>query len=520
LEAGTSREPEGGEAGIPVSLTLAVVEGVVMFVVVGARLLHGEVAPTPSDLEGVAVHAIALSLCGLFAFHFNDLYDLRRVRGFGQFIARLPRALVMTLALAGFVEWIIPGFRTSALSLLETVVLLVAALVPLRAILHHLWAVHPFSRRVLILGTTELAGKLVQELLAEPDLRDVVVGVADDGSGEFKPALPTLRLGSIESLGRIIEGFEPDLIVCATGLSHDPLLMRELLKPRARGIPVEDGVAAYERLTGKIAIEYAAPRAILFSKKSQVSWIALFLARALSSVVALLGLVLLSPFLLPIAILIKLDSEGPVFFLHERVGLGGRPFKLIKFRTMRTGGARSEWAADNGHRTTRVGHWLRRFRIDELPQFLNILQGDMNLVGPRPHPTSNVDLFTEHIPFYGVRCSVRPGVTGWAQIRYGYANNLEEETEKMRYDLHYIRHLSLGLDLRILFETVKVVVTGGRPATLAEGPGPQVLPIYFGIEHQRRSAKRLSSPPVMPGEGVISIEEQRAKGPRVSRDVA
>jgi len=503
-----------------VSVTLAVVEGVLMFLVVGARLLAGESVRAPLDAGVAGAHAFALVLCGLFAFHFNDLYDLRRVRGFGQFIRRLPQALLMTFVLGGLVEWLVPGFRTSVLSLLETILVLGLALLPLRAILHHLWSVHPFSRRVLVLGTTELAGKLVAEMLAEPHLRDVVVGVADDGSGEFKPALPTLRLGSIENLGRILEGFEPDLIVCATGVSHDPLLMRELLKPRARGIPVEDGIAAYERMTGKIAIEYAAPRAILFSKKSGVSWIALFLARALSSAVAFVGLVLLCPFLLPIALLIKLDSEGPVFFLHERVGLGGRPFKLIKFRTMRTGGARSEWAADNDHRTTRVGHWLRRFRIDELPQFLNILQGDMNLVGPRPHPTSNVDLFTEHIPYYGVRCSVRPGVTGWAQIRYGYANNLQEETEKMRYDLHYIRHLSLGLDLRILFETVKVVVTGGRPATLAEDAGPQVLPIYFGIEHPRRSAKALSSPRVMPGEGVVSIEEQRAKGPRASRDVA
>ena len=501
-----------------VLVTLAVVEGVIMFLVVGARLLAGESVPVPPDVGLAGAHAFALALCGLFAFHFNDLYDLRRVRGFGQFIKRLPRTLLMTFILGSLVEWLVPGFQTNAISLLQTILILGVAVLPLRALLHHLWAVHPFSRRVLILGTTELAGKLVQEMLAEPDLRDVVVGIADDGSGEFKPALPTLRLGSIEHLGRIIEGFEPDLIVCASGESHDPLVMRELLKPRARGIPVEDGIAAYERLTGKIAIEYAAPRAILFSKESGVSWIALFLARALSSAVALLGLILLFPFLLPIALLIKLDSEGPVFFLHERVGLGGRPFKLLKFRTMRTGGAKSEWAADNDHRTTRVGHWLRRFRIDELPQFLNILQGDMNLVGPRPHPTSNVELFTAQIPYYGVRCSVRPGVTGWAQIRYGYANNLEEETEKMRYDLHYIRHLSLGLDLRILFETVKVVVTGGRPATLVEDPGPQVLPIYFGIEHPRRFAKGLSSH-VMP-EGVASIEEQRAKGPRASRDVA
>ena len=366
-------------------------------------------------------------------------------------------------------------------------------------------------------------------MLATPDLRDVVVGVVEDGAGEFKPDLPTLRLGSIENLGRIIEGFEPDLIVCATCERQDPFVVRELLKPRARGTPIEDGVAAYERLTGKIAIEYAEPRAILFANESEASWLTLFVARVVSFVVALVGLTLLLPFLLPVALLIKMDSEGPIFFLHERVGLGGRPFRLIKFRTMKTGGALSEWAADNHHRTTRVGHWLRRFRIDELPQFVNILRGEMNLVGPRPHPVSNVALFTENIPYYGLRCSVRPGVTGWAQIRYGYANNLAEETEKMRYDLHYIRHLSLTMDLRVLFETVKVVITGSKPATLADEKGAQLLPIYFGDEHpsRRRSALRLSPPPsaltVGPswGNDVTSIDEQRAKGrSSSSRDVA
>jgi exopolysaccharide biosynthesis polyprenyl glycosylphosphotransferase len=429
----------------------------------------------------------------------------------------------MTFVLAGVVWLVVPGFNAPWTSLAEAVVLAGLLLLPLRAVLHRLFAGHPFSRRVLVLGATELAGKVVQEMLKEPGLRDIVVGVVDDGSARFKPELPSVRLGSIENLGGIIEGFEPDLLVCATAERHDRVLMRELLKPRAQGIPVEDGAAAYERLTGKIAIEHAAPRAILFSNKSEVSGIALFLARTLSFAVALCGMVILFPFLLPIALLIKLDSEGPVFFLHERVGLGGRPFKLIKFRTMRTGGARSEWAADNHHRTTRVGHWLRRFRIDELPQFLNILQGDMNLVGPRPHPVSNLDLFTENIPFYGVRCWVRPGVTGWAQIRYGYANNLEEETEKMRYDLYYIKHLSLGLDLRILFETLKVVVTGGRTATLVEHPGARALPIYFGIEHPRRvtggrrfaEARRRSlgkAGAAASVESVVSIEEHRAMG--------
>jgi len=143
-------------------------------------------------------------------------------------------------------------------------------------------------------------------------------------------------------------------------------------------------------------------------------------------------------------------------------------FRLIKFRTMRVETkSRSEWAHDNCDRITRVGKWLRKFRLDEIPQFMNVIRGDMNLVGPRPHPVSNLELFGEGIPYYSLRSAVRPGITGWAQIRLGYANNLEEETEKMRYDLYYIKHLSFWLDLRILFDTVKTVLSG-RGAQSAE----------------------------------------------------
>jgi lipopolysaccharide/colanic/teichoic acid biosynthesis glycosyltransferase len=176
---------------------------------------------------------------------------------------------------------------------------------------------------------------------------------------------------------------------------------------------------------------------------------------------ALAGVVVLAPLFAIIAIAIKIDSPGPVLFIHDRAGLGGRRIRLLKFRTMRPAtGPTSEWERDNGHRITRVGRWLRRCRLDELPQLVNVLRGDLNLVGPRPHPLSNIPLFAQHIPFYAVRSSVRPGLTGWAQVRQGYANGLEEETEKMRYDLYYIKHKSIWLDLRILFETVHAVVAG------------------------------------------------------------
>jgi lipopolysaccharide/colanic/teichoic acid biosynthesis glycosyltransferase len=164
-----------------------------------------------------------------------------------------------------------------------------------------------------------------------------------------------------------------------------------------------------------------------------------------------------------IAIAIRLDSPGPVFFSQARIGMGNRPFRLLKFRTMREShGPRSEWVSDNADRITRVGRWLRRFRLDELPQLINVLKGDMNLVGPRPHPVSNADLFLAHIPHYRLRFTVRPGITGWAQVRYGYANGLAEETEKMRYDLYYIKHRSLALDLQILFETARLLVFDNR----------------------------------------------------------
>jgi lipopolysaccharide/colanic/teichoic acid biosynthesis glycosyltransferase len=162
---------------------------------------------------------------------------------------------------------------------------------------------------------------------------------------------------------------------------------------------------------------------------------------------------------------IKLDSRGPVLYVDERAGLGGRPFHLVKFRTMHplaTGetACASVWARDDSPRITRVGRLIRKLRLDELPQFWNVLKGDMDLVGPRPEILANVQTMSEQIPYYSLRHSVRPGLTGWAQTRFGYSVSLEQVTEKMRYDLFYIKHMSLWLDLRILVDTVKIMLFG------------------------------------------------------------
>jgi exopolysaccharide biosynthesis polyprenyl glycosylphosphotransferase len=230
-----------------------------------------------------------------------------------------------------------------------------------------------------------------------------------------------------------------------------------------RGIPVEDGVYMYERLTGKLFIESLTPSALIFSEAFTKSYLQLWLRRLVSLTTAAIGLILSAPVMALIAAAIKLDSSGPILFVQNRAGLGGQTFRLIKFRTMRESsehGSDSPWDRSDETRITAVGHWLRKLRLDELPQFYNILKGEMDLVGPRPEMACNVKTMTEEIPYYALRHAVRPGVTGWAQIRHGYSVTLQDVTEKIRYDLYYVKHMSIWLDLRIIVDTVKIVLFG------------------------------------------------------------
>lgn len=318
-----------------------------------------------------------------------------------------------------------------------------------------------FPERTLIVGTGALARKLVEEISVRRHGPDLIVGIADDVSGPVEPMFRGLVAGPLARLGTIIEELRPDRIVVALADRRGRLPVRELLEARVRGVVVEDAVDLYERLTGKLAIESLTPSNLISSKDFRKSHVDLASGHVASIVASAVGLVVLAPLFALLALAIKLDSPGPVFFVQDRVGLGGRRFRLIKFRTMRPADrATSEWAGDNGDRITRLGRWLRKFRLDELPQLVNVLRGEMNLVGPRPHPVSNFELFREHIPYYSLRATIRPGLTGWAQVRQGYANSLEEETEKMRYDLYYIKHMSAWFDLHILLRTVQTVLWG------------------------------------------------------------
>jgi exopolysaccharide biosynthesis polyprenyl glycosylphosphotransferase len=321
--------------------------------------------------------------------------------------------------------------------------------------------------RVLLVGISPLMTRLVEELEDRPEVRWRIVGlVADLHDGRPPEVGPWL--GPTISLAAIIDATQPTRIVIAPADRRKRDVEGPLIDARLRGIQVEDTIRTLECATGKLPIEQLSPRALLLSDGFRHSDFVRIdstrvAARVLSLTAAIAGLVLLAPLFAVIALLIKIDSPGPVLFVQERSGMGGRPFGLWKFRTMHAAvPAASEWVRDNAHRITRVGRWLRRFRIDELPQLVNVIRGEMNLVGPRPHPVSNYRLFMEHIPHYRLREAVRPGITGWAQIRYGYANGLDEETEKMRYDLYYIKYRSVGFDLWIIAATLLVLVFDRR----------------------------------------------------------
>jgi exopolysaccharide biosynthesis polyprenyl glycosylphosphotransferase len=352
------------------------------------------------------------------------------------------------------------------LGIVSAIFLVAAAAAPARSFWLEMRRWRLLARRIVILGSGAMAVKLLEEIEWLGRGCHLVAGVIDDEPLPRPWAARTTCLGPPSQLAEIVERVRPARIVIAVADRRNRLPLQVLLESRVCGILVEDALEFYERLTGKMAIESLQPSDLFLTGKGfRHPRAAEILARVVSLLAVTIGLVLLAPLLAVIAVAIKVESPGPVLFVQDRMGKDGRQFRLLKFRTMHPSDDRhSEWARDNAHRITAVGGWLRRFRLDELPQLVNVLKGEMNLVGPRPHPTCNRKIFTEGIAYYRIRSMVRPGVTGWAQVRYGYANNLEEETEKMRYDLYYIKHRSLWLDARILLRTI-LVVLGGEGAS-------------------------------------------------------
>jgi exopolysaccharide biosynthesis polyprenyl glycosylphosphotransferase len=455
---------------------LALFEATALWSAIGA-LIFVWVSPAIVDWLDIAMilgQALAISVCCIVAFYYNDLYDLRVVHNVSAFAERLLQAFGIAFILLAVFYAFFPEARIPREALIGSVLIVAGLLLPLRAVSYMAMRRKPFTERILMVGAGPLALKVMEQISTRPHLGFVVVGVLADG-----PALTDLPCASpirrLHCIADAIVEWRPDRVLVSMAERRGQLPVRELLQARGRGLPVEDAAAMYERLTGKLAIESLTPSYLIFSDGFKKSRLILTVSRLFGVALSAMVLVILAPVLALTALSIKIDSRGPVFIVQERVGAAGRRFRLVKFRTMHPIASESSiWFDDNCQRITRVGRWLRAFRLDEVPQLLNVLRGDMNLVGPRPHRAEKFAALEASIPYFSLRSLVRPGLTGWAQVRHGYASNLLEEIEKVRYDLYYIKHQCLWLDVRILFDTVKIILLG-RGSAVSRGATTAIL---------------------------------------------
>ena len=318
-------------------------------------------------------------------------------------------------------------------------------------------------KRVLIFGESELMGDLIRVLTAKRRHWYDVVGVLTTDAARVGQSIDGKPiLGTVNELFEIVERFGVQTIAICVTDRRGSMPLDTLLDLKSMGLEVIDGHQLYESECGRLSIDELKPSALIFSSGFQRRPGMLLMKRLEDIIGAFLGLVVLAPLMGLVALLIKFDSSGPALYKQTRVGLRGCPYVLWKFRSMRpdSEGDTAQWAQLGDQRITRIGRWLRLLRIDELPQFFNVLKGEMSLVGPRPERPVFVQNLRRQIPYYDLRHTIRPGLTGWAQIRFNYAASVEDSHMKLQYDLYYVKHLSVWFDLSILFRTIRVILMG------------------------------------------------------------
>lgn len=317
------------------------------------------------------------------------------------------------------------------------------------------------AETMLIVGTGSAGIAMVREVLDRPELNTRIVGFLDEnGENIGKSLVNPGIIGAVADVEQIALKHKVDRVVLALKERRGQTPIKQLLHLKFAGVGVEDVHTFNERITGKILLEHLSPSWLILSGGFRKSTLMLAVKRATDLLVATIGLFFTWPIFLLTALAIWLESGGPVFFVQERMGLKEHPFGLVKFRSMRQDAEANgpRWATRHDNRVTRVGRFIRKTRIDELPQLWNVFRGEMSLVGPRPERPFFCQLLEEKIPLYALRHSVRPGVTGWAQVRYQYGSSVEDAKTKLEYDFFYIKHMSPLLDLAILFETAKVIL--------------------------------------------------------------
>jgi sugar transferase (PEP-CTERM system associated) len=400
---------------------------------------------------------LMVTIAVLLISHWFDLYDPSNFNAKWEQVFRLLLVLglvALSLAAVGFLfPHSLPGHGSSLIGL----IILTFALFIWRGT--YAWlSQRPYLReRVYVLGTGERAQRLVNGLRTRSELSVEVAGWSGNLEGPVTRESIAVHLRELAGPGEIHR------VIVAMPDRRGTFPVNELLKLRLEGVKIEEATSWLEKISGKIEVEHLNPSWLLFADGFRCSAGFSLLRRVASFMASALLLIIVLPVIPFVILAIKLDSAGPVLYRQKRVGRAGVIFYCHKFRTMRqdaeadTG---ATWAGDDDPRITRVGRFLRVSRLDEIPQLWNVLRGDMGFVGPRPERPEFIEWLSREIPFYPLRHCVSPGITGWAQIRYKYGNTQEDAKQKLQYDLYYIKNMSLGLDLFIMFQTIKIVLLG------------------------------------------------------------
>jgi sugar transferase (PEP-CTERM system associated) len=423
-----------------------------------AARAHGVDANVGADLWKIALVTLLCQVC----FYYNDLYDLTVVHSNRELLIRLLQAAGAASIIIALLYLVMPSLAIGNGIFVSSLVIFLAAIVVWRLLFNRLAYASPLEERVLIVGTGLTARTVAREIQTQHDFGYRVVGFIDDAP-ETSRLLHPPAVGTSEDIPRLVREHDVNRIIVGLPDRRGRLPIAQLLQAKLSGTRVEDATTTYERLTGKILIDDLKPSWLIFSDGFVVSRSMRFWKRAFDVGLASVGFVLAAPLTLLTALAVYLDSDGPILYSQERVGEGGRIFTVYKFRSMRVDAepdGQPMWAQDGDDRVTRVGRIIRTTRLDEIPQLWNVLRGDMSFVGPRPERPFFVQQLEQEIPYYQQRHSVKPGLTGWAQIKYPYGSSIEDATEKLRYDLYYIKHVSLALDLSIVFDTFKVIIFG------------------------------------------------------------
>ena len=418
---------------------------------------------SPGMASTAATHSLSLATWTFVIGSATGIYQSTSNRSFQKSVTRALVAALLMLPLAYGIFSLIPQHIASSAGMAYAAMVTVGAVIVHRALAGRFGQLAVMQSRILVLGTGPVA-KQVSESLMASDPHACIVGFFP-GPNERDPVVPAAQiLATTSSLAAAAERAGVDeVIVALSERRSGSMSLRDLLECKINGMRVSDISTHFEKRLGQIRLDYVNAGWLIFGDGFNQGFLRTAIKRVFDVVCAAVLLVITLPIMLLTMLCIAAESRGSVFYRQERVGLNGKSFDVIKFRSMRSDAEQDgnpRWALASDDRITRVGRFIRRVRIDELPQLYNVLKGEMSMVGPRPERPFFVDTLTKDIPYYAVRHSVKPGVTGWAQVRYEYGATVEDAKQKLQYDLYYVKNHTMFLDMLIMFETVSVVLTG------------------------------------------------------------